>query len=133
MSSQNYQELANIQNKKIMFVCSKLGLGNNEVSRAESYLNQANWDENLAVSNFIRTHPNHILPHNQNNNNEFQFHSNIQQRLAPLTLVNQRHGHNTEITRNLEKQGNYLEFNIGESLYNSGNNNEPISNNIIKR
>ena len=42
MSSQNYQELANIQNKKIIFFCSKLGLGNNEVSRAETYLNQAN-------------------------------------------------------------------------------------------
>ena len=45
--------------------------------------------------------------------------------------MNQRHGHNTEITRNLENPGNYLEFNIGESLYNSGNNNEPISNNLI--
>ena len=36
MSSQNYQELAYIQNKKIMFFCSKLGLGNNEVSNTES-------------------------------------------------------------------------------------------------
>ena len=45
--------------------------------------------------------------------------------------MNQRHGHNTEIRRNQEKSGNYLEFNIGESLYNSGNNNEPISNNIM--
>ena len=131
MSSQNYQELANIQNKKIMFFCSRLGLGNNEISRAERYLNQANWDENLAVANFINTHPNHILPHNQNNNNAFQFHSNFQQRLAPLTHVNQRHGQNTEIRRNPEKSDNYLEFNIGESLYNSGNNNEPISNNLM--
>ena len=128
MSSQNYQELANVQNKKIMFFCSKLGI--NDVSRAERYLNQADWDENLAVANFISTHPNHNLPYNQNNNNAFQFHSNFQQRMAPLTHVNQRHGPNTEIRRNLENSGNYLEFNIGESLYNSGNNNEPLSNNL---
>ena len=117
MSSQNYQELANIQNNKIMFFCSKIG--DNNPSRAERYLTQANWDENLAVENFIRTHPNHVLPSNQNNN-AFQF-SNI----------NQTQGNNSGNKSNIKKSENYLEFTIGESLINSGNNNEPESNSLI--
>ena len=129
MLSQNFQELANIQNNKLMFFLSKLGI--NDVSRAERYLIQANWDEKLAVENFINTHPSHILPFNQNNNIAFQFNSNFQQRLAPLSQLNQRQGNNNEIRNNLEKTENYIEFNIGESLINSGNNNEPMSSNLV--
>ena len=121
MSSQNYQELANIQNNKIMFFCSKIG--DNNPSRAERYLTQANWDENLAVENFIRTHPNHVLPSNQNNN-AFQF-SNIIQNQGNNS------GNNSGNKSNIKKSENYLEFTIGESLINSGNNNEPESNSLI--
>ena len=108
MLSQNFQELANIQNNKIMFFLSKLGI--NDVSRAERYLIQANWDEKLAVENFINAHPSHILPSNQNKNIAFQFNSNFQQRLAPLSQLSQRQGNNNEIRNNLEKTENYQIF-----------------------
>ena len=54
----NQQELERIQWVKINYFCSKLGI--NDISRAEKYLNKANWDEILAVRNFNLSHPDYI-------------------------------------------------------------------------
>ena len=57
--------MVNIAWLKINYFCFKLGI--NDYQRAERYLNEADWNEELAVQNFINKHRN-IL------NNNFLFH-----------------------------------------------------------
>ncbi len=130
MSSNNYQELENIQRQKINKFCSKIGDGT--IERAERYLIAANWDENLAVQNFMNTHPNYIPPNQINYNFQPpQFNSNFQQQFAPSTQINQRYRSqiSNENRNNQRNVANYLEFNIGQSLINRSNN-EQSSNTL---
>ena len=118
------QELEQIQTNKVMYFCNQLGI--NDYSRAERYLNAANWDEKLAVQNFRETHPNHI-PNFQNNNPNFypQNQPNFQPQLPPPSQISIR---NRAHLPNNEAKENYLEFHIGDALYNDKNYNQEINN-----
>ena len=120
MMNPNYQELQNIQNNKIQFFCNQIG--NNDISRAERYLTQTNWDEFEAVQLFFRNHPNHAP-----NNNQYLFPQlmpQFQPQLPPPSQISDRHRRHLS---NVEKKENYLEFFIGEVLVNNKNNAQPYS------
>ena len=127
-SHYNKQQIyENIQNKKITYFCSTIG--DNDISRAERYLTEANWDENLAVQNFFDRHQNYI-PHNHiHNHNHIHLNAlpsnnflNNQPQFMSNPIIND---FNHIMNNNLPKKENenknnkkykYLEFNIGESL-----------------
>ena len=120
MNNNNFQELQNIQNKKINFFCHQIR--DNDISRAERYLNQTNWDENAAVQLFFRNHPNHA-PHNHQHffpQNQPQF----QPQLPPPSQINDR---NRPQLSNVVKKENYVEFSIGQILINNKYLNQPNS------
>ena len=114
------QELENIQTNKMMYFCNQLGI--NDYSRAERYLIEANWDEKLAVQKFKDRHPNHI-PNFQNNNPNFypQNQPFFQPQFPLPSQINLR---NRAQLPNNEIKENYLEFHIGDALYNDRNRNQ---------
>ena len=123
MSSNNLykqQVYENIQKNKISYFCSMIG--DNDISRAERYLTEANWNENLAVQNFFDRHQNYN-PHNHIHYNAFSGRNapNSQPQFMSNPVI---YGHNhyrnnisnKENENKNNKKYNYLEFNIGDSL-----------------
>ena len=116
----NFQELQKIQSNKIHYFCHQIR--DNDISRAERYLNQTNWDEYAAVQLFFRNHPNHA-PHNHQNyfpQNQPQF----QPQLPPPSQINDR---SRPQLSNVAKKENYMEFLIGQVLINNRNIIQPRS------
>ena len=126
----NQQELEKIQREKMNYFCRKLGI--NDYSRAERYLNQANWDEKEAVKIFINSHPeynplnNQNLNHNSNHNNN-QNPQNIQYQIPPPTQNNDRNRPQIQNQDN-DIVNDYLIFNISQSMMNNKYNKDSSSN-----
>ena len=120
-SNLDYKELENIQTKKILYFCAKIGI--NDVKYAEKYLIQANWDEKAAVAIFYSKHPNHnpseLQHHNQDSNNQV-----FQPQFAPPSQISSNRNRRY-IQNNNEKsnKNDYLIFNIGDDIINNKNNN----------
>ena len=120
-SNLDYKELENIQTKKILYFCAKIGF--NDVKYAEKYLIQANWDEKAAVEIFYSKHPNHnpseLQHHNQDSNNQV-----FQPQFAPPSQISSNR--NRRYIQNENEKSNkndYLMLNIGEDIINNKNNN----------
>ena len=126
----NQQELERIQWVKINYFCSKLGI--NDISRAEKYLNKANWDEILAVRNFNLSHPDYIpnIPqYNQIyqvpfyfNQMQFPYYQNIPYQMPQIPQMPQiSQSNNREVVSNNNKnqnKRNFIEFYLSESIMN---------------
>ena len=115
------QDLANAQMNKINYFCFKLGI--NDYQRAERYLNEADWNEELAVQNFINKHRN--IPNNNFNQNHVESRNN-QQLNPPLNEINVEN----KLQKQNEIKNDYLEFYIGESLLKNINNNGSFSESL---
>ena len=109
----NFQELQKEQMKKVEYFCRKIG--DNNLERAERYLNHANWNEDIAVRIFFQNHPNHNQYQQNNFNQEFQNQHLFQPQLPPPSQTSNRN--RPQLPNNEKKQKeNYLEFLIGEVL-----------------
>ena len=131
-NNQEFEELQNVQMKKIQYFCSKIG--DNNMERAERYLGMAYWDEKKAVDIFIRTHPNHI-PFHQNNNQDFYNQQNFQPQIAPPSQVSNNR-QNIRIQENKKDKilnENYIEMHIGKTLINENKEFKSACINFLKR
>ena len=82
-------ELKEIQNQKIEYFLKKIGT--RDIPRAERYLNEANWDEKLAVLNIKKKYnPNYYNNLNNNNHEENLNYQDIQFQMPPPTIKSQR-------------------------------------------
>ena len=139
----NQQELERIQWVKINYFCSKLGI--NDISRAEKYLNKANWDEILAVRNFNLSHPNYIsiIPQYNHqtyqapfyfNQMQFPYYQNIAYQMPQIPQMPQiSQSNNREVVSNNNKnqnKRNFIEFYLSESINNCKENNIDSSHSL---
>ena len=116
-----YQKLQDIQTQKILYFCDKIG--HNDMSYAEKYLSQANWDERLAYNIFLQKHPNFIPSNHHHHHNEDLNNQNFQPQFAPPTQISHNRHNNQNKKENENEKNNYLIFNIGEALIKSEDNN----------
>jgi len=128
----NINELENLQNKKIEYFFRKIGI--RDIHRAERYLNEANWDEKLAVANFIRRHnpnyQNNLNNLNKNNQEENQNNQDAQFQRPPPTEKSERN--NSRIMKKvIEPEKNYISLKMTQIIedhkFNNGPNSESIS------
>ena len=122
-------KLQELQNKKIDYFFKKLGI--RDYHKAERYLNEACWDEKLAVENFIRKHkPNYYNNLNNNNLEPNQNNQDIQFQRPPPTIKSERNNSRNKNKVN-EIEENYITLKITKSLeeykYNNGPNSDSIS------
>ena len=123
----NYQELEKEQMKKIQYFCHKIG--DNNLERAERYLNHANWNEDIAVRIFIQKHPNYF-PNQQNNViQDFQNQQPFQPQLPPPSQISNRNKPQLPNNEKKEKE-NILEFLIGDAFINNKYKNQLNSDHI---
>ena len=121
-------ELKEIQNKKIEYFLKKIGI--RDIPRAERYLNEANWDEKLAVLNFNKKYnPNYYNNLNNNNHEENQNNQDIQIQRPPPTVKSQKN--NTRKIKNVnESEENYITLKITQPIEDHRFNNGPSSQSI---
>ena len=118
-------ELKEVQNKKIDYFLKKIGI--RDISRAERYLNEANWDEKLAVAIFNKKYnPNYYNNLNNNNHEENQNNQDIQFQRPPPTVNSQRNN-SRKMKKVNESEENYLTLKITQIIEDHKYNNGPAS------
>ena len=118
MSNYNKQkEYEKIQMSKLSYFCSVIG--DNDFLKAERYLTESDWDEQVAVETYLLTHQNDIISDQAINKDQSQFKKQYQNK--PQIPKNE----NININ-NYEKK-NFLEFNINETIIKYSNESYPYS------
>lgn len=118
MSNYNKQkEYEKIQMSKLSYFCSVIG--DNDFLKAEKYLTESDWDEQVAVETYLLTHQNDIISDHAINKDQSQFKKQYQNK--PQIQKNE----NININ-NYEKK-NFLEFNINETIIKYSNESYPYS------
>ena len=129
----NFNNLKAIQYKKIEYFCSKVKIEN--IHTAERYLNEAMWDEKLAVQKYFMKHNNidiDMINFTKNKMKEIQNNENINfQKPAPI-VKNDINFENVEIIN--ENDENYIPLKITNIIDEHKYNNSPTceSLNYIK-
>ena len=132
----NFKNLREIQYKKISYFCSKAKIEN--FHTAERFLNEAMWDEKLAVQNYFKKHNSMDIDINMPNfnNNKIKENENNQnikfQKPPPLVKNDINHSENVEIIN--ENNENYIPLKITNIIDEHKYNNSPTceSLNYIK-
>lgn len=129
--SYNYQknkEYENIQKTKIAIFCS--AIGDNNIARAERYLNQANWDEQIAISNFVMNHQFQIPDLLNQNDFSSKNYSNFQPHKNNFNIPKKPESYKEkDKNENINENSNiyYFQLHIGDSTIKNSNNCLPNS------
>ena len=113
--SDNYyynKEYENIQKTKIAIFCS--AIGDNNIERAERYLTQANWNEQIALQNFVLAHQKQIPDIFRQNDFSSQSHSNLNNINISKLSVNKEKDNKKENIK--DNKIYYYQFHIRDTI-----------------
>ena len=130
----NVNNLKEIQFKKIGYFCSKTKINNFRI--AERYLNEAMWDEKLAVQNYLKKHnnvDNELMNFFKSKMKKYEANQYIDLQKPPLIVNNNINNSENEEKIN-EKDENYIPLKITKAIDEHKFNNGPTceSLNYIK-